>query len=208
LKLFERDSAQRFIDLIGQAETFTPAETTVMGINAPNLDLNRTFTVRRKVAKRSECWFLVSQAAEAKYRSALPRSPQVEVIPARKKQRPEEPLPTTIDQDARRTESLDVSAGFPPAVAENNDDANADPVTGTQPNVGVSRVSLCWTPEEYLKMTSAVGHTHKKIWGKGYKIDWVAVALLVSGRTKMQCHHKWREVLDERVNGQQTTTAS
>jgi hypothetical protein len=103
-----------------------PAETTAIAANGPSLELNRTFTVRRKVAKRSESWY--HEPPKQNIAVPLPPSPETELFPVRKKQRLEKPLPTTIDENARRTASPDVSAGLPPAAAENNDDTNTDPV--------------------------------------------------------------------------------
>jgi hypothetical protein len=183
-----------------QAETSNPAET-VMASSVPNLDLNRTFTVRRKAAKRSESWY--HKPPLQNDTAPLLPSPEAEVILAKKKkQRLEEPLPTTTDEAARKTDSPDVSAGHPPAAAD--DGANADLVTDTQPNAGATRASRRWAPEEDTKLTSAVTNTHKKKWGKEYKTDWVAVAAMVPGRMEIQCYHRWRDALDssiDRANG-------
>ncbi len=84
-----------------QAETSIPVET-VVAIN--NLILNRIFTVRRKAAKRSEPWYL-----EPPENIAAPLS-----IPARKKPRLEEPLPTTTDEAAKKTAPPDLPEGLPP----------------------------------------------------------------------------------------------
>jgi hypothetical protein len=67
-----------------QPETFIPAET-VMASNAPNLNRKRTFTVRRKAAKRSESWY--HKPPPQNNTAPLPPSPQAEVIPAKKTQR-------------------------------------------------------------------------------------------------------------------------
>jgi hypothetical protein len=183
-----------------QAETSNPVET-VMASNVPNLDLNRTFTVRRKVAKRSESWY--HKPPLQNDTAPLLPSPEAEVILAKKKKQClEEPLPTTTDEAARKTDSPDVSAGHPPAAAD--DGANADLVTDTQPNAGATRASRRWAPEEDTKLTSAVTNTHKKKWGKEYKTDWVAVAAMVPGRMEIQCYHRWRDALDssiDRANG-------
>jgi hypothetical protein len=150
-----------------------PTDETVR--DGPNM--NRTFTVRRKAAKRSERWYQNLSA---------PLS-----IPARKKPRVEEPLPTTTtDEAARKTISPDIPVGLPPPVAD-NDDANAEPVTDTQPNAGATRATALWTPEEVATLTSAVRVTCKKKYGKEYRIDWVAVAALVPGRTRDQCYKRW-----------------
>jgi hypothetical protein len=73
---------------IHQAETSIPAETEMasnapdlMAINGPNL--NRTFTVRRKVAKRSVSWYHKPPPPQIIAAPLLP-SLQAEVIPLRK----------------------------------------------------------------------------------------------------------------------------
>jgi hypothetical protein len=58
-------------------------------------------------------------------------------IPARKKPRLEEPLPTTTDESAGITTPLEISEGLHPPV-DHDDDANADHVTDTQPNTGTT----------------------------------------------------------------------
>jgi hypothetical protein len=120
------------------AETSIPAET-VMAINGPNQ--NRTFTERRKAAKRSEPW----------YQNL-----------SRKKPRLGEPLATTTtDEAARITAATDVSVGLAPPAADNSD-TNAEPVTDVQPNAGATRATGLWTPEEDKKLTNAVTITCKK----------------------------------------------
>jgi hypothetical protein len=166
-----------------EAEASIPTDETVS--NGPNL--NRTVTVRRKAAKRSERWYQHLTA---------PLS-----MPARKKPRVEEPLPTTTtDEAARKTVSPDISVGLPPAAADNDDtNANAEPVTDTQPNAGATRATGRWTSEEVAKLTSAVTDTCKKKWGKEYMIDWVAVAARVPGRTNIQCWSRWKDVVDPKM---------
>jgi hypothetical protein len=65
-------------------------------------------------------------------------------------------------------------------------------VTGTQPNAGAARAAGRWTPEEDVELTSAVAKTNKKWWGREHKIDWVAVATLVTGR-------RWKDTLDPSI---------
>jgi hypothetical protein len=162
----------------GQAEASIPTETAV-AINS--LNLNSTFTVRRRAAKRSERWYQNTAAP-------LP-------IPTRKKPRLEEPLPTMADEAARKTASLESSEGLPLPTADNcNDDVNTDLATVTQPNS-----TGCWTPEEDAELTSAVANTHKKKHGKEHKIDWVSVATLVPRRTKKQCWSRWQSSLDPSI---------
>jgi hypothetical protein len=178
-----------------QAETSITAET-VMVLNDPNL--NRTFTVRRKAAKRSESWYQTTSAplnrtftvrrkaakrSESWYQTTSAPLP----LPSRKKPRLEEPLlppSTTTDEASRKTGSPDMSVGLPPPVFDNaNNDSNAESVTDTQPNAGATGR---WTPEEDAKLTSAVTNStyNQTKKGKQNQIDWVAVAVLVLGRTK------------------------
>jgi hypothetical protein len=82
-----------------QAESSIPTETVR---EDPNL--NRTFTVCRKAAKRSESWYV----APPPQNIAAPLS-----IPARKKPRIEEPLATSTDEAATKTASTDISVGLP-----------------------------------------------------------------------------------------------
>jgi hypothetical protein len=74
----------------------------------------------------------------------------------------------------------------------NVDSADADPVEG-------NRAVGYWTPEEDAKLTSAVTNTYKKKFGKEYKTNWVAIAGLVSSRTKKQCSDRWYNVLDPNI---------
>jgi hypothetical protein len=109
----------------------------------------------------------------------LPPSPQAVVIPARKKQRLEEPLPTTTDEAARKTASPDVSTGLPPAAADYNDDANAniDPVLArTGP----------WEDEELTNLKNAVQALGTKNWNE--------IATFVSGRSGGQCRCRWNKL--------------
>jgi hypothetical protein len=57
-----------------------------------------------------------------------------------------------------------------------------------------------WTVEENAKLSSAVANTLKKKWGKEYKIDWVAVAALVPGRTEVQCRNRWHNDLVSNID--------
>jgi hypothetical protein len=144
-----------------------------------------TVMSRRKAAKRSLPWDLA--AGEL---NLLSPQPQVVNIPARKKQRLEEPFSASVastDDAAAKTASPDVSVGLS-AAADNAD----------------TRVKGHWTLKEDSKLKSAVTNTSKKKWGNEYKTDWAAVAALVPGRTRRQCWHRWKNGLDpsiDRVNG-------
>jgi hypothetical protein len=72
-------------------------------------------------------------------------------------------------------------------------------VTDTPPNAGATGATGLWTPEEDAELTSAVAKAKKKLWGKNYKTDWVAVAAFVPGRTKKQCWNRWRDALDPSI---------
>jgi hypothetical protein len=89
-----------------QVETSIPTEPVINGSN-----LNRTVTVRRKAAKRTDPLYLVPPPPNIA--APLPPSPQAEEIPARKKPRVEEPLPTATDEAARKTASPDISEILP-----------------------------------------------------------------------------------------------
>jgi hypothetical protein len=167
-----------------QAEASMPtAETTVTN------NWERTVNVRRKAAKRTHPFDLTEEELEL----VSPPPPQDEDTPARKKQRLEEPLPTTTDEATRVTASHDILEGLSPAAAEN---ANADSVTDTQPNAGATPATRRWTLQEDANLTRVVVHTTKKKRGKEYKTNWPAVSKLIPGRTNIQCWHRWHDVLD------------
>jgi hypothetical protein len=109
-----------------------------------------------------------------------------EDIPARKKPRHEEPLPTITDQSARKTAPPQVSGGLSLPTAD-NDEVNADTLTDTQSNAGASNRATrrLWTLEEDARLTDAVDNTTKKKYGIHYMTHWAAVAALVPGRTNL-----------------------
>jgi hypothetical protein len=175
-----------------------PPET---GSNDANM--NRSVKLRRKAANRTEPLYLrrgTRKRHSPRYFESSP--PQAEDIPAvaRKKPRLEESLPTTIDKAAIKKVLPDVSEGYSPSAADDGDDddtnADADPVSDTQAN---AMATGNWTPEEDAKLTRAVATTSKKKWGKEYKTDWIAIAVLVPGRTKNQCRCRWHDVLDPNI---------
>jgi hypothetical protein len=89
----------------------------------------------------------------------------------------QEPLPTTTDEATRETASPDASEGINPLTTD-NDDANTDPVTDTQPNAGGA--------------TPATGNWPLKEETRNeYKTDWAAISALVPGRktapTRREC---------------------
>jgi hypothetical protein len=140
-----------------QAEPSIPPETLSNDAN-----MNHTVIVHRKAANH-----------------AFPFDLPIEELHLVKKLRLEKHLPTT-DEAAKSTASPNISVGLPPPAAD-NEDANADLVTDTQPNVVVTG---SWILEEDAKLTRTVANTSKKKYGKEYKTDWVVIATLVPGRTK------------------------
>jgi hypothetical protein len=164
-----------------QAETSIPTENVSSDAN-----LNRTFVVQRKGAKRTEPWYHVTSSQNLAEPWSIP--------PMRKKPRFEDSLPTATDEAARLL--LHLAVRFPPPVADNVD-ANAGSVADTQSNAGETGR---WTSEEDAKLTSAVTNTRKKKYGKGYRIDWDTVAALVPGRTKRQSLIRWHDFLKQSID--------
>jgi hypothetical protein len=70
-------------------------------------------------------------------------------------------------------------------------------VTDTKPNAVATG---SWTLEEDTKLTSAVTNTRKKKHGKEYRINRVAVAKVVPGRTRKQCKRRWQYTLDPSID--------
>jgi hypothetical protein len=187
---------------IGEAEAIIPMEI----VSSRGTSTSTTDTLRRKAARRTESWYVASPPPPQRgtrkrqlprYFASLP--PQAEdITAARKKRRLEEPLTTTrsttTDEDARKAATPNASVGLHPPAAD-NDDANADLVADAQPNTGTGS----WTLEEDAKLTSAVTNTSKKKCGKDYKTNWAAVAALVPSRSRIQCRHRWHDVLDPSI---------
>jgi hypothetical protein len=157
--------------------------------NGPNL--NRTFTVRRKAAKRILPWDLPIDEIQL----ALPL-PHDEYMRETNRPRLEEPVPTSAtDVATPKMTSHDTTVVLPPDAAA--DHADSDHVMDMHPNARASGAPRRWTPEEDVELTSAVANTPKKKWGKKgeKKTDWDAVAALIPGRTKRQCNDRWRNFL-------------
>jgi hypothetical protein len=149
----------------------------------PDENLNRTFAVRRKAAKRTLPWFLPSDELE------LVSPSQAEDIRATKKPRLEEPISASTDE---------TTANIAPA-ATVADHVDADPVKGAP-------ASSYWSPEEDAKLKSAVvAKTCQSKCGKQYIKDWVPIAALFPYRTKVQCSSRWYSVLNR--NNIDPTTA-
>jgi hypothetical protein len=172
-----------------------PDEEVEASVSTENVkedpNLNDTFVVHRKAAKRTLPWDLSVDELE------LLSPPQAADTPATKRPRLEEPSSASTDEAATTISSHDTAVSLAAAAAAASDNADADPMTDSKPNAGAStRATGYWTPEEDAKLTSAVTNTSKKKRGKEYKTDWVAIAALVPGRTRCQCHHRWNIVLD------------
>jgi hypothetical protein len=158
--------------------------------NGPNL--NRTFTVRRKAAKRTLPWKVTADEIQ------LALSPlQDEDIRETKRRRLEEPL----DEAATNTTPHTTAVALPSSDAT-ADHTDSDPVTETQPNARTTGATGHFTLVEDAKLTSAVTNTRKKKQSK----NWVAIAALVPGRTQIQCRSRWHGTLYPSIG--QTTARS
>jgi hypothetical protein len=145
----------------------------------------------RKAAKPSHPFDLTEEKLN------LVSPSQDEDIPTRQKPRLEEPIPTTKDEATRETASPDVSVVLSPPAAENDGaNANADPVTDTQPNAGATGG---WTLEEDAKLTRAVANTSKKKSGEEYKTNWPAIFEMVPGQAGKLFSRRWLDVLDPNI---------
>jgi hypothetical protein len=159
-------------------------------------NLNDTFLVRRKAAKRTLPWDLAADELE------LVSPQQAEDIRATKRSRLEEPPSASTDEAATTISSRGTAVSLPAADDDDDaDQADADPVKGT-------RGTIHWTAEEDAKLNSAVTKYRKKKKDKEYRTDWAAVAAMVPDRTKSQCRGRWRNTLDpsiDRSNGRKGT---
>jgi hypothetical protein len=147
-------------------------------------NLNSTFALRRKVAKRTLPWDLAVNDLE------LVSPQQAEEIRATMRPRLEEPSSASMDEAATKISSPDTAVSLPDPAPDDDDDddhADANPVKDTQEKE-------YWTPEEDAKLYSAVTNTSKKKMknGKENRTDWAAVAALVPNRRKSQCLSRWR----------------
>jgi hypothetical protein len=165
-----------------QGPSATPTEgdqasiPTEHALNSPNL--NRTFTVRRKAAKRTFPWELTADEIQL----ALPRPQDEDTRETKRPRRLEEPVPTSTEASSKTT----TIAIFPPdAAADHHTDS--DPVMDMHLDTR-TRARRRWTPEEDVKLTTAVTNTRKKKLSK----NWDAIAALVPNRTKDQCQNRWR----------------
>jgi hypothetical protein len=156
----------------------------------------------RKAAKRT---FPFDLKTGETIQLALPQPPQAEEIPARKRRRLEESLPTLADEATTENSPHDTTVALPPtastadAAADHDDDAAADhdddqaadladlcPVMHPIINPTTARTGK-WTEDENKKLREAVP-------ARGDK-NWDSIAALVPSRTKNQCSKKWRNTL-------------
>jgi hypothetical protein len=156
-------------------------------------------TMQRKVGKKTYPWSAavihtsppVFHASPPVIHTSPPvihtSPPQDEDIPARKKPRLQ--ASSSVVEDEADT----LNASPDAIVAVVSTDAGPDAATAAQPNDGATQAPLrAWTPEEDTKLTAAVNSAGKKEkFSERYKIDWVAVAALVPGRTRQQCASRW-----------------
>jgi hypothetical protein len=175
-----------------EPEAIIPMEVVSSGGQSATNSTGTTGRLRRKAARRSEPLYIRRSPRRLGKAAA-------EDVPARKKPRLEEPLPTTTDEAASKNSSPEVSVGLPspPPAADADANTNAVPVTDTQLDaVATGR----WTTDEDADLTSAIVNTSKKKRGSEYKIDWAAVAALVPGRTRKQCNERWKNGLGPSID--------
>jgi hypothetical protein len=167
-------------------------------------NMNRTFTVRRKAAKRT---FPYDLKIGETIQLALPR-PQDEEIPARKRPCLEESFPTSTDEAATENTLHDTTAELPPPPSDATAtaaDAGADYLADLDPvmdyciDPAAARTGK-WTSEEDKRLTSAVTSTREKKRGKKYSPDWVAISTQVPGRTRAQCRNRWHDTLESKID--------
>jgi hypothetical protein len=113
-----------------QAEAPIPTEAVS---NGPNL--NRTVTVCRKVAKRSDPLYIEPPPPQ-NIAAPLPPTPQAEDIPVTQKPRVEEPLLTITDEATRGIAAPDMSEGLP---------SPGTPLSAATVDVSTRRRSRCLT---------------------------------------------------------------
>jgi hypothetical protein len=186
-------------------EDFIPTEPERSNATSTTTITGRSMsgTLYRKVAKRTYPWLPVT---------ADPLTSPIPIdgdIPVARKPRLEVPLlaSPTAEEGASRCSTNAASpdaeeAALPHTVAlPADDDAKDGPVTYTQSHASTTtRAAHRFTPEEDAKLSSVVANTRKKKWGQKCRIDWVAVAVLVPGRTKEQCSRRWFDALNPIMN--------
>jgi hypothetical protein len=169
-----------------------PTEDTEASISTENVregpNLNLVEAHRRPTKRTLPCDLKVGDLDPV---PLLP--PQAEDIRAMKKPRLEKPFSAPTDEAARKLSSNDTAVSLPAAAAAAAaaaaDNTDVDLVKGAQGTVH-------WTTEEDAELKSAVTNTSKKKYGEEYRIDWGAIAALVTGRTQRQCYNRWKDVLN------------
>jgi hypothetical protein len=154
----------------------------------------------RKVAKRT---FPFTRIIGATIQLAL-----AEDIPARKKQRLEEPPPTSTDEATAENTLHYITAALPPldaaaaaVTATDNaaehaaeyaaEHADSDPVVDSSIDPAEARTGE-WTAEEDKQLKDAVP-------AQGCK-DWFAIASKVPSRTRVQCRNRWHDALVSNID--------
>jgi hypothetical protein len=127
---------------------------------------------------------------------ALPRPQDVDSRET-KRRRLEEPFPTSIDAATTKNTSHDTMVALPPDAVADADHADSDHDMDMHSNARVIGAPRRWTPEEDVKLTSALTNTLKNKWGQN---NWAAVTALVPGRTKQQCSKRWHDTLVSNID--------
>jgi hypothetical protein len=140
---------------------------------------------RRKVATRTRPFFLPNVAAENPTLSP----PDDEDPPAAKKPRLE--APTGIFNTAGGVVHAHTTDTVTADLPEDTPPDAVTPAASLPRTVAFRAPRRRWTPEEDAKLTEAVQNLGK---------TWLAVAVLVPGRTDRQCRLRWVQTLDP-VNG-------
>jgi hypothetical protein len=118
----------------------------------------------------------------------------------RKRRRLEEPFSTSTDEATTENTSHDTTVALPPpgvagvtATADHADNLAAleDPVIDSSIDLVVARTGK-WTADEDKILRDAVPAQGRK--------DWVAISAKVPGRTRQQCHYRWRDTLDSNID--------
>jgi hypothetical protein len=163
-------------------EASIPAEHL---LTVPHLDAGS-----RKAAMRNFAWKLTSE--ELQLELSQPLQDDDEDIRDTKRPRLEEPFRTSTDEATTENTSHATTSAL--LLPDADDTADLDHVMDMHPNTGTTTETEAlrrWTLDEDAQLNNAVTNTRKKKWGKELRVDWVAVAELVPGRTQKQCRNRW-----------------
>jgi hypothetical protein len=160
----------------------------------------------RKAAMHTFPWKLTAE--ELQLELSQPLQDEDEDIRETKRPRLEEPFFASTNEATTENTLQTTAVALPPAAATASasaadtaaDHADSDPVMDIHPNAGTTRDTRCWTLDEDAQLISAVTKTCKKKWGKELRIDWVAVAELIPGRTYIQCRSRWHGQLVSNID--------